>query len=150
MAGVDPVSGGATNATFAAAVDAELAALAADAKALEALLSAGDIIQAKVLPSNGLTDLIQILGNRVSAALPPNLVPGDIITVQVTSFEGDRINVQILPDSGAPEQPPLPPPATGQLPPPATGQLPPGTTDRKSTRLNSSHITISYAVFCLK
>src|SRR5471032_3486333 len=25
-----------------------------------------------------------------------------------------------------------------------------GTTDRKSTRLNSSHITISYAVFCLK
>src|SRR5437773_7916150 len=26
--------------------------------------------------------------------------------------------------------------------------LPPG--DRKSTRLNSSHITISYAVFCLK
>src|SRR5437667_4905504 len=25
-----------------------------------------------------------------------------------------------------------------------------GTEDRKSTRLNSSHITISYAVFCLK
>src|SRR5437773_6241168 len=25
-----------------------------------------------------------------------------------------------------------------------------GTKDRKSTRLNSSHITISYAVFCLK
>src|SRR5437773_5606830 len=27
---------------------------------------------------------------------------------------------------------------------------PPGRRDRKSTRLNSSHITISYAVFCLK
>src|SRR5437773_6005361 len=26
----------------------------------------------------------------------------------------------------------------------------PGVGDRKSTRLNSSHITISYAVFCLK
>src|SRR5437773_9959263 len=26
----------------------------------------------------------------------------------------------------------------------------PGDQDRKSTRLNSSHITISYAVFCLK
>src|SRR5437773_6379632 len=26
----------------------------------------------------------------------------------------------------------------------------PGLLDRKSTRLNSSHITISYAVFCLK
>src|SRR5437773_692239 len=28
--------------------------------------------------------------------------------------------------------------------------LPANSTDRKSTRLNSSHITISYAVFCLK
>src|SRR5471032_3290884 len=27
---------------------------------------------------------------------------------------------------------------------------PAGVVDRKSTRLNSSHITISYAVFCLK
>src|SRR5437773_7649166 len=27
---------------------------------------------------------------------------------------------------------------------------PEGSQDRKSTRLNSSHITISYAVFCLK
>src|SRR5690606_41879437 len=26
----------------------------------------------------------------------------------------------------------------------------PGVTDRKSTRLNSSHVKISYAVFCLK
>src|SRR5256885_6421285 len=26
----------------------------------------------------------------------------------------------------------------------------PGTQDRKSTRLNSSHLVISYAVFCLK
>src|SRR3989442_3236269 len=26
----------------------------------------------------------------------------------------------------------------------------PGTIDRKSTRLNSSHVRISYAVFCLK
>src|SRR3954462_16040376 len=28
--------------------------------------------------------------------------------------------------------------------------LPPGPPDRKSTRLNSSHTIISYAVFCLK
>src|SRR5690349_23696479 len=27
---------------------------------------------------------------------------------------------------------------------------PPGAIDRKSTRLNSSHVEISYAVFCLK
>src|SRR3712207_8846828 len=36
------------------------------------------------------------------------------------------------------------PPAPG----PAAGEDPPG--DRKSTRLNSSHANISYAVFCLK
>src|SRR2546426_5119786 len=28
--------------------------------------------------------------------------------------------------------------------------IPAGSTDRKSTRLNSSHLVISYAVFCLK
>src|SRR5256885_8222953 len=30
------------------------------------------------------------------------------------------------------------------------GLLPGGVLDRKSTRLNSSHLVISYAVFCLK
>src|SRR5205085_11672728 len=32
----------------------------------------------------------------------------------------------------------------------AAGELPDGLQDRKSTRLNSSHSQISYAVFCLK
>src|SRR5207253_8050693 len=32
----------------------------------------------------------------------------------------------------------------------AGGPLPPLAGDRKSTRLNSSHVAISYAVFCLK
>src|SRR5690625_5925697 len=32
----------------------------------------------------------------------------------------------------------------------ATGVISALTTDRKSTRLNSSHVAISYAVFCLK
>src|SRR5437868_8940850 len=31
-----------------------------------------------------------------------------------------------------------------------SGERPPRTRDRKSTRLNSSHVSISYAVFCLK
>src|SRR5690625_5766270 len=43
--------------------------------------------------------------------------------------------------------------AYGKRPPtspsPGTGS-PPSRTDRKSTRLNSSHVAISYAVFCLK
>src|SRR2546430_5968219 len=45
--------------------------------------------------------------------------------------------------AGAPPPPPPPPP-----PPHAINKLP--IADRKSTRLNSSHSQISYAVFCLK
>src|SRR5215475_14943516 len=40
-----------------------------------------------------------------------------------------------------PGRPPPPPPPPGWTPSPG---------DRKSTRLNSSHVKISYAVFCLK
>src|SRR6202165_2038852 len=39
--------------------------------------------------------------------------------------------------------------AKDQWPPPRNS-VPPRCKDRKSTRLNSSHPTISYAVFCLK
>src|SRR3712207_7151067 len=39
------------------------------------------------------------------------------------------------------------PPATSRPPRYSTSR---GTADRKSTRLNSSHANISYAVFCLK
>src|SRR5256885_68512 len=49
--------------------------------------------------------------------------------------------------AGRPDRPrrrAAPPP-----PAPAGDRLPPGQ-DRKSTRLNSSHLVISYAVFCLK
>src|SRR5438105_8207087 len=44
-------------------------------------------------------------------------------------------------------KPPSPPPAARTTPPPLPA---PARTDRKSTRLNSSHEWISYAVFCLK
>src|SRR5690606_41911553 len=40
--------------------------------------------------------------------------------------------------------------ATQQGPNPGSINLSMGTKDRKSTRLNSSHVKISYAVFCLK
>src|SRR3712207_7161126 len=36
------------------------------------------------------------------------------------------------------------------VPPPGSGGSAPQVLDRKSTRLNSSHANISYAVFCLK
>src|SRR5699024_6914213 len=38
----------------------------------------------------------------------------------------------------------------GELPAPYRVQLTDREADRKSTRLNSSHVSISYAVFCLK
>src|SRR5438034_6992262 len=45
----------------------------------------------------------------------------------------------------------LPPaPARPPAPPDRSPAPPPGKEDRKSTRLNSSHTVISYAVFCLK
>src|SRR5690606_41379091 len=40
--------------------------------------------------------------------------------------------------------------ATTLTPSPATTCVPTVSSDRKSTRLNSSHVKISYAVFCLK
>src|SRR2546426_8718485 len=39
---------------------------------------------------------------------------------------------------------------SGRLGPAAQDRREPGRQDRKSTRLNSSHLVISYAVFCLK
>src|SRR5256885_4478950 len=47
------------------------------------------------------------------------------------------------------------PAAVDEVPLPAAGKpphaaAPPARRDRKSTRLNSSHLVISYAVFCLK
>src|SRR6266480_6827111 len=44
--------------------------------------------------------------------------------------------------------PRCPPEPCGRRPHP--GAAAPGRADRKSTRLNSSHMSISYAVFCLK
>src|SRR5690554_7167653 len=47
-------------------------------------------------------------------------------------------------------QAPLVIPPDFELVPPQPGAPRPAEGDRKSTRLNSSHVRISYAVFCLK
>src|ERR1039458_2287603 len=96
---VNPVvaaSGAGANVPVEQLIAAELAALTADAEALQAQLTTGQVVTAQVLPSNGLTDLVNILGNRVAAALPPNLQPGDLFTAQVTGFNGPQILLQIL------------------------------------------------------
>lgn len=94
---VDPlaalVAGG---ADLAALIDGELAQLAADAQALSALLVEGVVVNARVLPSNGLTDLLEIAGRRVAASLPPTVRPGDVLQARVTGFDGGRILLQIV------------------------------------------------------
>src|ERR1700676_1649496 len=98
---LDPLAAAiAGNADLAALIDAELAALAADAQALRALLIEGAVVTARVIPSNGLTDLLEIAGRRVAASLPPTVRPGDALQVQVTGFDGDRILLRIV-GSGA-------------------------------------------------
>src|SRR5665213_3288556 len=92
---VDPVVA-AAQADLTALIDAEIAQLAADAQALRALLVEGAVVTARVLPSNGLTDLLEIAGRRVAASLPSTVRPGDVLQVQVTGFDGDRILLQVV------------------------------------------------------
>ena len=89
-------SAAANAAAVEALIAAELNALAADAQALQSMVTTGQVVTAQVLPSNGMTDLINVLGNRVAAALPPTLSPGDVFTAQVTGFNGPQILLQIL------------------------------------------------------
>ena len=112
-----------------AVIAAELNALAADAQALQQQVSVGDVVTATVLPSNGLGDLLNILGSRVAASLPPTLVPGDVITATVTGFNGTQILLQVLSNGDGPVPPatvanlPAPPPsdASASVPPAPNG-----------------------------
>src|SRR5215469_17129746 len=65
--------------------------------------------------------------------------PRSTLFPYTTLFRSAARTWRPAPRSGSP--PRLPPPGTAR-----PGRAP----DRKSTRLNSSHVEISYAVFCLK
>ena len=94
---LDPLALAATvPADLTAQIDAELAQLAADAQALRGLLIEDAVVTARVLPSNGLTDLLEIAGRRVAASLPPTVRPGDVLQVRVTGFDGERILLQVV------------------------------------------------------
>jgi hypothetical protein len=100
-------------ATAEQLIAAEVSALAADAVQLANSVTVGQVVTAQVLPSNGLTDLITILGNRVAAALPPNFVPGDQFTAQVTGFNGPQILLQVLSTADPATISDTPPPGLG-------------------------------------
>src|ERR1035437_2187083 len=94
---VDPLAVAATTqADLTALIDAELAQLAADAQALRGLLVEDAVVTARVLPSNGLTDLLEIAGRRVAASLPPTVRPGDVLQARVAGFDGERLLLQIV------------------------------------------------------
>jgi hypothetical protein len=107
------------DADLAALIDAELAQLASDAQALRGLLVENAVVTARVLPSNGLTDLLEIAGRRVAASLPPTVRPGDVLQVRVTGFDGVRILLQIV-DTGADAAVETGPPGVPVAPPPST------------------------------
>ena len=106
------------NAELAALIDAEILQLASEAQALRALLVENAVVTARVLPSNGLTDLLEIAGRRVAASLPPTVRPGDALAVRVTGFDGDRILLQIV-DTGADATVETGPPSVPVAPPPS-------------------------------
>jgi len=95
-------------ASLANLIDVELQILATEGQALRSLLTEGDVVQAQVLPPNGLTDLLSIAGYRVAATLPPSLTPGDVITVAVTGTANGQVAVQIVPPD-TPLTNPVPP-----------------------------------------
>ncbi|MBV8074187.1 MAG: flagellar hook-length control protein FliK [Candidatus Eremiobacteraeota bacterium] len=134
--GVNPLAG-AVGAAIEAAVTAELAALAADAQALSALLQQGDIVSGTVLPFNGLTDQIEIMGLRVAASLPPNVLPGDTLQLEVQGFDGSKVLVKVLSDTPAAQAPP----SSGAPAPPLPQSAPPAASD-DSLQLTATPIPV--------
>src|SRR5579884_3142468 len=100
MSGIDPLV--ALSARVAAAEAAMLDAaldLGVSADELQSHIRTGDVLPAKILAPQGGQDLIEIAGLRVTAELPPGLLPGETILLQVTGFSGPQMYVRNL---GAP------------------------------------------------
>src|SRR5699024_12327964 len=73
-------------------------------------------------------------------ALPISSAPPTVtLPLSVSQNRGIRLAAVVLPPPEGPTRATTCPGRTEKL-----------TSDRKSTRLNSSHVSISYAVFCLK
>lgn len=66
------------------------------ADALQAQITVGDVLAAKILPPQGGQDLIEIIGQPVVAQLPPGVHPGETLLLQVTGFSGTQIYVRNL------------------------------------------------------
>lgn len=101
MSGIDPAAAIASRIATAEAVMLEAAInLGVSAEVVQAQIGTGDILAAKILPPQNGQDLIEILGQRVTAQLPPGVHPGETLLLQVTGFSGAQILVRNL---GAPD-----------------------------------------------
>ena len=96
MSGIDPA---ALAAIVTLSKDAMLQAtldLGVPAETLRAKIHVGDLLAAKVLPPEHGQDFIELLGQRVSAQLPPEVHPGETLVLQVTAFKENQIVVRNL------------------------------------------------------
>src|SRR3712207_9571587 len=83
---------------------------------------------------------------------PPRSTLFPYTTLFRSELDWRRGALGILDEPGVQSEHPIDELRTRRLPPARTATKPPRqlVLDRKSTRLNSSHANISYAVFCLK
>lgn len=99
----------AQNAMADAVLQLEASAGALDlglpASVLQAQVSIGDVLAAKVLPPQNGTDYIEILGRPVAAQLPAGIYPGESLKLQITGFSGTQIYVRAMPADAPAQQP---------------------------------------------
>src|SRR4051795_7251917 len=102
------------------------------------------------------TIVVYTPSTRKNPSLAPYHAPFHPYSFQLFFFFNDTPPPEIYPLSLHDALPissrrrPAPRPRTPRRPRPPAPRARPATADRKSTRLNSSHTLISYAVFCLK
>lgn len=117
MSGFDPLAALAADVAAvsqgAAAID-----LGVSIEILQAQLAVGDLLIATILPPQGGSDRLSMLGQTVLAQLPPGIDPGASLLLQITGFSGTQILVRNL---GVVDPANPPPVVNVELPPPAPG-----------------------------
>lgn len=119
MSGLDPLAALAAQvvANAQAAIEEAQLNLGTLLDEFKAQVNVGDVLTATVLPPENGADRISLLGQTITAQLPPGIHPGESLALQVTGFTNTAILVRNLgptdPSQGAPEAPPLPAQAPG-------------------------------------
>src|ERR1700752_3114766 len=119
MSGLDPVAAFTAQvlAGAQAAIEEAQLNLGALLDDFKAQINVGDVLTATVMPPENGSDRISLLGQTITAQLPPGVYPGEALSLQVTGFTNTAILVRNL---GVPD-PTQPPPPAPELPAPAPG-----------------------------